>query len=141
MTLPWNSSMQSNGHSFSLWLAGHATYGACIFIANLIVFHRHYEHNYIGFGLFGLMIFAFFFFTIVQSEWSDPTTFADLSHLAGPFMSSTLIWLTIFLSCVGVSAFELYLRFEQNLQEQKDRDTYDKLSQKQKDIDNQFKSS
>lgn len=61
-----------------------------------------------------LMIFAFFFFTVVQSEWPDPTNFADISHLAYPFLHSPLIWLAIILSCMGVSAFEVYLRFERD---------------------------
>lgn len=67
----YGCAVQENGHTFSLWLAGHTTYGACIFIANLVVFHRHYSHQAVGGMLISCMILAFFVFSWYQSGFDE----------------------------------------------------------------------
>jgi len=36
----WSSPQYSDGQDIGFWIAGHCVYGACIFIANLTIFHR-----------------------------------------------------------------------------------------------------
>jgi len=113
----YSSPQQSNGKTFSLWLGGHTTYGACIFIANLVIFHRHYCHQLIGGGIIAMMVSAFFVISLIQSQWPNPTTFADISHIFPTFMATPLIFLTLIIACLGVSAGELFLRFKQDEEE------------------------
>jgi magnesium-transporting ATPase (P-type) len=110
----WNSPIASDGQQLGLWIGGHAVFGTCIIVANLIVFHRHYIHQSYGIGLLSLMIGSYFVIALIMSRWSDPTTFADLSHLYSPLLGNPTVWFTMILACGGVSAGEFLLRHKQD---------------------------
>ena len=60
--------------------------------------------------------------------------FADLTGTFPQFMGSQLIWLTILLACMGVSAGEIILRYLQDYWEQEERDKYDAINEEQKKL-------
>ena len=97
--------------------------------------------------LISCMILAFFVFSWYQSGFdqltdeqlqersqsdsgfSPSTVFADLTGTFPQFMGSQLIWLTILLACLGVSAGEIILRYLQDYWEQEERDKYDAINE------------
>lgn len=78
-----------------------------------------------------MMVSAFFVISLIQSQWPNPTTFADISHIFPTFMATPLIFLTLIIACLGVSAGELFLRFKQDEEEQEQRNFYDAEVKKQ----------
>jgi hypothetical protein len=57
------------------------------------------------------MIIAFPVIFGIESIWPDPETFADVSHIAGTFWSSPLVWFAMILSLGQVSIGEIIYRF------------------------------
>lgn len=55
-------------------------------------------------------------------------------------MGSQLIWLTILLACLGVSAGEIILRYLQDYWEQEERDKYDAINEEQKKLQSERKN-
>lgn len=134
----WSHPLQEDGHTYSMWLGGHAAYGACIFVSNLVVFHRHYSHQAIGLALIFLMTINFFWMSEFESRTvqSDPTIFPDIAGVFQYFYKSesVLVWLTLILACLGVSAGEIILRYKQDVEEKEWRDNYDANVKKQNEM-------
>lgn len=63
------------------------------------------------------MVSGFFVILMIQSQWPDPTTFADVFGIFPIFMETKLIFLTLIIACLGVSAGEVLLRYKQDLEE------------------------
>ena len=59
--------LQSDGKNISFWVIGHTVYGACIFVANIVIFFRF--NNYTGWGEWtcAAMILGFFLAFYVES--------------------------------------------------------------------------
>lgn len=89
------------------WVAGHTVYGACVIVANLVILHRF--NNFTGYGelLIGLMIFAYFFFMVIESQMR---AFPEVFGIFGPMFSSATVWAAIILCSVSTSAGELAAR-------------------------------
>lgn len=111
----YNSPTQADGKTISLWLSGHTVYSICVFVANLIVFHRSYCHQATGGVMYACMILALFLSSAFTSSFEEPTTFPDVLGTFPYFMENKLIWLTVLLACLGVTAGELFLRYLQDL--------------------------
>ena len=63
------------------------------------------------------MVINFFLISAYQSAADDVTVFADLSGLFPIFMENWLVFFSIILACLGVSAGEILLRYKQDQEE------------------------
>jgi hypothetical protein len=57
------------------------------------------------------MIIAFPVIFGIESIWPDPELFADVSHIAGTFWRSPIVWITMFFSLAQVSMGEIIYRY------------------------------
>ena len=123
-----NSARQSDGKDIGFWVAGHVLYGSCCFISNLVLAHKFHIHHKGGVGLIGLMTFAFFFCTLVESEWPSVTLFADIKGIFAPMFSSLIVWFTILLAVSQVSVLEIAWKFYQDSKAQTEREDFARTS-------------
>lgn len=59
--------IERDGQVLGFFVAGHVVYGACVIIANLILFMRFHTHTQIGHITFFLSIAAYFVFFLAES--------------------------------------------------------------------------
>lgn len=98
--------VQNDGKDIGFWVAGHATYGSAVLIANLVILHKFNNFTKYGEALVGLMVFAYFFFMLVLSLIEQ----GYLNHIFFSMFGMLRIWLA-FLICGGAaSAMELGMR-------------------------------
>lgn len=91
---------QPDGKDLGFWLAGHAVYGACIFVVNVLLLVRFHTHTLPGLFLSFLMFAAFFVFLCVEAQYP---AFVEIYGLADTLLGSLLVWAGLIL-CVWVAA-------------------------------------
>jgi len=100
------SVVQSDGKNVGFWVAGHASYGSAVIIANLVILHKFNNFTKYGEALIGLMIFAFFFFMGVESAMG----ISVLSHIFGTMFSMYKVWIGLAICGSVASSMELAMR-------------------------------
>ena len=119
----WASPSMPDGKDNGLWVAGHVVYTSTVLVANWVCVHLFHIHHWKGVGLIALMVFDNFFFLWLESEWYEPTIFADIYGTFWPTYTQVLTWLSLFLILSQVTIFETvsqqikYFKEEKNLQE------------------------
>lgn len=84
---------QKDGKEVGFWIGGMAVYGACVFIANAVLFLKFTIHNQIGIILFSLMISAYFVFYFLFNYLKG-----HIHHIFATSFSQLILWLTFLLT-------------------------------------------
>ena len=96
--------MSETGHNYGFWVSGHVVYTACIFIVNIVMFHRFYVHD--GYSEISiLMMIASYILTylLFSQNQNQDEVFCTFTVLFG----DTQILLQIGFCCALVSFTEV----------------------------------
>merc|ERR1711937_1055273 len=67
LTLSQEDCISSNGQIQGFWVSGHIVYGACVFVANILLILRFNTHTAQSLFLFFLMFSAYFVVVLLQA--------------------------------------------------------------------------